>query len=100
MRPPWSDPSGETLARFAGHEPPVKPVSRCHADAFSGVVDLETGARGVVFLIGPRAWASETEVHVTGGYYCGGLCAEWHIYRLRYEGRRWIVVHVQPEWIA
>ena len=102
MYPPWSDPSSDLMARFAGHQPAVRPVSRCRTAPLGpiGVADVETGEQGVAFLIGPRAWISETEVLVTGGYYCGGLCAEWHVYRIRYEGRRWAVVHVQPVWIA
>ena len=102
QRLPWTDPTDELLRRFAGHEPPVKPLSRSRVDPFSvvAVVDRETGEQGVVFQLGPRAWVSETEVHVTGGYYFNGIAANWNIYRLRYEGRRWLVVHVQREWIS
>ena len=59
----------------------MKPVSRSRVDPFSvvAVVDRETGEQGVVFQLGPRAWVSETEVHVTGGYYFNGIAALEHL---------------------
>ena len=99
---PWTDPSRDLLLRFAGHEPPVKPASQCRVDPLGpiGVADRQTGERGVAFLLGPRAWVSETEVLVTGGYYSNGISADWNVYRVQYDGRRWAVVHVQREWIS
>ncbi len=99
---PWTDPSRDLLVRFAGHEPPVKPVSQCRVAPLGpvGVADRETGEPGVAFLLGPRSWVSETEVHVTGGYYSNGISSDWNTYRVRHEGGRWVVVHVQGEWIS
>lgn len=99
---PWTNPSQELLRLFAGHEPPVKPFSACRVDPTSleAVVDVATGAQGVVFRVGPRSWVSETEVHVVGGHYYNGIGAAENTYVVRYERRRWVVVHVRHDWIS
>ena len=99
---PWSDPSEALLRRFAGHQPPVKKLSSCQMDLrnLSGVTDLETGGRAVIFRVSPLVWESDTEVVVDGGYHASGLSGSGKTYRVRFQGGTWVVVEARWRWIS
>lgn len=99
---PWSDPPEALLHRFAGHQPPVKKLSSCHMDLrnLSGVTDVETGGRAVIFRVSPLLWESDTEVVVDGGYHASGLNGSGKTYRVRLQGGSWVVVDARWRWIS
>jgi hypothetical protein len=97
----WTDPPEPLMRQFAGHEPPVKTMKLCQLQPnLAGAIDLETGGRAVVFRATAPIWESDTEAIVHGGYYFGGLSASGETYRVRFEGGRWLVVHVELNWVA
>lgn len=40
--------------RFTGFKPPVRKISECSTDAYTGVAEKTTGKRGLVFRESPR----------------------------------------------
>ena len=99
---PWSDPPEALLLRFTGHQPAVKKLSSCQIDLrnLSGVTDVETGGRAVIFRVSPLLWESDTEVLVDGGHYASGLNGSGKTYRVRWQGGSWAVVEVRGRWIS
>lgn len=96
-----TDPPPELMLRFSDHRPPVKrnAVCRIHADG-SGVTDVETGGRAVIFRVAPPIWQSDTEVLVDGGYYYNGIAASGKTYRVHFIAGEWVVVDARWRWIS
>jgi len=65
---PPADPPSEFMRRFASDMPVVKAQSEC-SKSERGVLDRQTGGRGLVFSTTLLRWASSTEVEVSGGYF-------------------------------
>ena len=99
--PVWTDPPPELMLRFRDHRPPVKRMAVCriHTDV-SGVTDVETGGRAVIFRVATPVWESDTEVLVDGGYYYNGISASGKTYRVRFQGGEWVVVDARWRWIS
>lgn len=85
------DPSDILIQRFAGHTPPVKKVSQSTVGP-QGVVDKETGGRGLLFEIDSIKWLFDTEVEVAGGYYEGNVSSSGNTYTVRLQDGKWMVV--------
>jgi len=88
------DPSDTFMARFSKSDPPVKKASGSYfkENPFPGWLrDRSTDERAVSLSVGPISWISVDKVEARGGEYCGGLCGQWGIYRLRKKGGRWEV---------
>ncbi len=80
------DPSSNFMARFSTSEVPVKKISGSYfqKDPFPGWLgDRSTNEKAVCFSVGPSSWLAVDRVEARGGKYCGGLCGEWGIDRLR-----------------
>ncbi len=86
------DPTADFMARFAGNRPPVKKGSLCSESTGQGVLDKETGERGIAFRLAKVTikWGSRAEVE--GGYFEHGFSAGSHIYHLEKVGGVWRVV--------
>jgi hypothetical protein len=82
------DPSPEFLARFAGHQPPVRPGS-----------EFEVG-KGLQFRVESLEWLDDGGVKVTGGYYEASLSASGNVYTLEPDGEEWEVTDDEMEWIS
>ncbi|HYE30815.1 MAG TPA: hypothetical protein VEH27_05275 [Methylomirabilota bacterium] len=89
------DPSDAFMESFANHVPPVRKASQARVDPPKGVLDKETGARGLLFRTGPIKPISETKVEVAGGYFEGLLSASHIIYTLAKVDDKWKVTSEQ-----
>ncbi len=88
------DPSETFMARFATSNKIVKKASGSYfnKDAFPGWLrDRSTDQEGMSFSVGSISWLSTDRVEVRGRMYCGALCADAGIYRLRKMKDRWVV---------
>ncbi|MGA1871053.1 MAG: hypothetical protein ACMUJM_21170 [bacterium] len=94
------DPTDEFMNRFEDHKPPVKKVSESRKTATEGVIDRDTGEKGVIFNIQSIMWISESEVHVEGDDYRGNVGASGSTYYLKKENGKWIVMEARMHWIA
>jgi hypothetical protein len=89
------DPSDAFMRRFAASGRTVKKASESYfkEDPAPGWLrDRSTDEEGVAFSVGPISWQSSDQVEVRGGMYCGGLCADAGIYKLKKKERHWVVV--------
>ena len=85
------DPAPVFMARFANHTPPVEPISAALIEAKTGVRHRRTGGRGIVFRITRVSWLNDELAEVQGGYYEGNLSASQGLYRVVWQGDRWVV---------
>lgn len=86
-----ADPGEALLRRFANHRPPVVKASACRLDPDTGVTELATGRRGLVFRIDSIRRTGDEAV-VEGGYAEAGLSASGNRYVVRRVAGRWRVV--------
>ena len=107
------DPDDAFMERFAGHRPPIKPVSEATlaGAAQSGlalppapfpgqVIDRRTGQPGLILRVSRLTWLSESEVRVEASTFAHGLAARGNLCRVAREGDRWAVREVVLDWIA
>jgi|SRR5579864_2340899 len=97
------DPSDTFMARFANADRKVKKASQSYfrKDPPPGWLrDRSTDEQGVSFSVGTISWLSLDRVEVRGGMYCGGLCADWGIYRLKKKSGRWAVEDYKVEGVS
>lgn len=96
----WSetDPSSDLLARFEGHQPPVRPWSQSTTSVY-GVFDRTTGERGLLFNVSSIIAGGDT-AQVEGGYFEGGLSASGNTYYLRRVNSSWSVEYDILHWIS
>ena len=97
------DPSDTFMARFANVDRKVKKASQSYfrKDPSSGWLrDRSTDEQGVWFSVGAISWLSLDRVEVRGGMYCGGLCADWGVYRLKKKNGRWAVEDYKVEGVS
>jgi hypothetical protein len=85
------DPPEGLLRRFAGHRPPVRKASASRLVPGNGVVDRQTGERGLRFRITRIRWVSEEEAVVNGDWFEGGLNASGDTFTVRKRDGRWQV---------
>jgi len=88
------DSSDAFMARFAVLNSTVKKASGSHfkKEPFPGWLrDRSTDEKAMTFSVGSICWMFLDRVEARGGMYCGGLCADWGIYRLRKKNGRWVV---------
>lgn len=93
------DPTPEFIARFAGHDPTVKPASDATVGAGGLVADPETGAIGLIFRIDSEQWA-DGEVTVEGGYYEGEVSASGNVYTVVCDDNHWTISDDRMRWIS
>ena len=95
------DPGANLLDRFAGHSPPVRPLSDLTLpETTERVTDPSTGEQGLIFRIYKRSMLSETEAVVEGGYYEANLSASWITMRAKCQEGTWRVERIGPEKIV
>ena len=94
------NPSDALLTHFAGRRPPVKKVPESVSKEYEGIFDKETGNKGILATVRSTMWISETEAEVEGGHYTAPLEASGHVYKVRYESRRWVVKYDEMKWIS
>jgi len=88
------DPSETFMARFATSNKIVKKASGSYfkkQPSPGWLRDKSTDKEAIYFSVGSISWKSLDQVEVRGGMYCGGLCADAGIYRLRKKKDRWVV---------
>ena len=107
------DPDDAFMERFAGHRPPVKPISEATlsgaaqpgsalaAAPFPGqVIDRRTGQPGLILRVSRLTWLSESEARVEASTFAHGLAARGLLYHVAREGGRWVVGEGVLDWIA
>lgn len=94
------DPSDTFMARFATSSKAVKKASGSYFEKDGWLRDRSTGEKGMEFSVKQISWLSSDSVEIHGGTYCGGLCADGGIYRLRKKGGRWEVKGYEEQWVS
>jgi hypothetical protein len=97
------DPSETFMARFGTSNKIVKKGSGSYfkKDPFPGWLrDRSTDQEGMSFSVGSISWLSSDRVEVRGRMYCGGLCADAGIYRLRKMKGRWVVDQYEVQMVS
>ena len=107
------NPDDMFMQRFAGHQPPARPVSEAtlagaaqpgsalSAAPFPGqVIDRRTGQPGLILRVSRLTWLSESEARVEASTFAHGLAVRGHLYRVVREGDRWAIKEVVLDWIA
>lgn len=97
------DPSDTFMARFASADRKVKKASQSYFKSTlprTGLRDRSTDEHGVWFSVGAISWLSLDRVEVGGGMYCGSLCADGGIYRLKKKAGRWEVESYEEKWVS
>jgi hypothetical protein len=82
------NPTGAFLARFQGHQPPVKPGWRF------------VRGGGVLYQIGAIKRTGEDSAEVYGGYYEGNLSASGNTYYVVRKDGTWVVERDEEHWIS
>jgi len=88
------DPSDAFMARCAAMKKTIKKASGSYfkKEPFPGWLrDRSTGEKAMSFWVDSISWLSLERTEVDGGMYCGGLCADRGIYRLKKKDGHWIV---------
>jgi hypothetical protein len=91
------------MARFATSKKTIKKASGSYfkKEPFHGWLrDRATDEKAVSYSVGSISWVSLDRVEVRGGMYCGGLCADWGIYRLKKKDGRWVVESYEVQGVS
>src|SRR5258705_9588286 len=88
--PGESDLENELMKRFGGHQPPVR-ICSASLKVPEGVVDRNTGKRGLRFNAEDIKWLSDFEVEAGGGHYEGNQGASGHTYTVKKRNGKWNV---------
>jgi len=97
------DPSDTFMARFAELNKTVKKASGSYfkKEPFPGWLrDRSTDEKGMTLSVDCISWMSLDRVEVRGGMYCGGLCADGGVYRLRKKDGRWVVEQYEVQMVS
>jgi hypothetical protein len=86
------DPTADFLSRFAGNRPPLKRGSLCSTSTIQGVLDKETGERGIAFGADKVTMRWGFRAEVEGGYFAHGFSLSYKTYYLEKKGGVWKVV--------
>ncbi len=93
------DPPAELLARFAGHSPPIEPVSAADRSG-GGAYHRTSRGRGVIFRVERLRPIESGCFDVDGGYFSNGKSASGNTYRVRLRKGSWTVVADGMWWIS
>lgn len=94
------EPSDAFLKRFKDMGGRIRKASQAKSDPRYGVVDKQTGERGVILYAGDIEWISPTKARVEGGYYANGLAAAGYKYTVVYRNGHWKVTRSEMLWIS
>lgn len=97
------DPTDAFMARFTLLNKTVKKASGSYfkkKPSPGWLRDRSSDEEAVAFSVGPISWMSTDRVEVRGGMYCGGLCADAGIYRLRNKDGRWVVAEYEVQMVS
>ena len=93
------DPPAELLARFAGHEPEVLPVSAAQRPGLAAR-HARTGARGLHIAIDGVEWIGGGRARAVGRYLDHGLSGTGHEFVLERTDGVWEVKQERRIWIS
>lgn len=99
------DPSDQFLQRLTKLAGKIEKVSESkdvqeENSFFSHVLDKKTDEPGVVFSVGRVNWLNGSTAEVEGSYRCGSLCGGGSKYRVKHEGKKWVVTPGKTQWNA
>lgn len=94
------EPSSYLLDRLSDTKCRIKPLSAAQKGGMDGVVDRETGERGMIFRVDAIRWIDETKCEVEGGYWADGLAADGNVYQVELKDGIWTVVGEEMLWIS
>ena len=94
-----SDPNDNILNYFIDNQPPVKRFSKCKR-SISGVFDIDTNERGLLFYISEIKWISSNQIEVKGGYFESGISSAGYTYYVKYLNGEWVVIKKILIWIS
>jgi hypothetical protein len=94
------DPGEALLRQLKELTPWIQPLSHCRVTARDGVVDRETGIRGLIVQVARLAWVHAAAVDVVGGYYITHRHAAGLHYHVESDGSRWAVTTAHLLWRA
>jgi hypothetical protein len=94
-----ADPSAELLARFADHQPPVKPLSAARR-ANEQIQDPATGQRALIFRVSEIQFETADDSRIKAGYEEGRLSASWITLSASCIDSRWSLIPVGPQIIS
>ena len=94
-----ADPPQEVLSAFAGHVPPVFPISLAVVSA-NGVMHMERDGVGRVFRVIEIAWRDADTAEVMASWFASGLSAEGYVYRVERREGKWAVTKSDIAWVA
>ncbi len=97
--PSETDPSDAFMIRFSNNQPPVRKASQAKED-IKGIFDVKTGEKGPILKAGEIKWLDRDTVEAISTYYCGFLCANGDIYRVKRKGDKWAVENKRTEWVS
>ena len=86
-----SDPSDEFMKRFAADRPPVRKTSASTFVSGRGMVDKNSGERGLQFRVNSIKWISNEEAEVEGGYYEASESSSVNTYTVKKANGKWTV---------
>jgi hypothetical protein len=86
------DPPADLLARFAGHSPPVVPISEAKPDEGFGPHHAKDNGKGFTLGVTSVRWIDADTAELNGGYYEGNRGSSLHTYEARRRGGRWVIV--------
>jgi uncharacterized protein (TIGR02996 family) len=93
------DPSSYLLDRLSDAKCRLKPLSAAQKGGMDGVVDRETGERGILRVDAIR-WGDENRCEVEGGYWADGLAADGNVYQVELKDGIWAIVGERMLWIS
>lgn len=91
------------LQRFAGHEPPVVPGSRCappDRHPHDRWTDSETGQPAIVYAVSDPEPLADDRVLMAVEYHAGGLHARGGACVLEWTGGEWMISRCRNSWIS
>lgn len=94
------DPTDDFMKRFDDIPRTIKKVSNEDAKNPYTPIDKTTHRAGIVFSADSIRWLSSDHAEVTGGYYCGALCAAEITFTVRQENGKWVIKNSQMNWIS
>ena len=69
-------------------------------DPWGGPLDPGTGGRGIAISVSKVHRVTSSDYEMSGGYYCGGLCAAAFSIRVRHDEAGWQLFWIGMQWIS
>jgi len=92
------DPSAQFLERFKSEKFIFRPASEAGKKEMGKPSVMPSGK--IIFSSENIKWLSETHVEVSGGYYCGSLCASGNTFQVNKKNGKWEVTSARMNWIS